>query len=197
MDLCLPLFRGDNPYHSHVSLSVTEKTSIASALNKSLSMAVTEEHINSKAQLFLGCVFVNDLRRTTSAFDRNAVRSGKSVNSCFIPLPHKTVVPNAVVVTIISFYRVSLGPSAPAGLKPCYELVLADVHSTLAPQPFRGASFGYCAFDNRHAARVFVESSAVGPPVGVVRSPRLGHPNYVQWIINTHWTNKLRHHLDN
>jgi hypothetical protein len=193
----LPVFVGRYPTHSRVALTLQDKYAIAHALSTSLGAVIDESHINPTAEVFTGRAFVNDMRRTTEAFDRNAVRSGGSVNSHFVPLPGRTVVPNAVVGTIVAFYRVSLAPSAPPGLNARYELVLADLHHTLAARCYRDSSFGYCTFDIRLPQRVFVESSGVGPPVGIVRSPRLGHPKWVYWIIHTHWTNKLRHHLDN
>jgi len=41
-----------------------------------------------------------------------------------------------------------------------------------------------------NGAPKFVLRGDVGAPVGCVRSPRLGDPPHVSWVIDTHWSDK-------
>ena len=88
----------------------------------------------------------------------------------------------------VDFYRISFTGAAYQELPT--EYVKAQLFTAAEP------AFGYTTIDASDYHCKFIPVDCVGAPVGIVRSPRIGTAANCRWVIETHWSDKVRYHLD-
>ena len=136
--------------------------------------------------------------------DRRARRVGGSCRSAFLlnytgsdrGSHQSKLLQGAAVARAIAFYRVQFSTkNTPRAI---------EIQRANLPTEFTRAQllaptdplFGYTTVDVRKSSPYFVPADCMGPPVGLVRNPRIGAPLYNHWVIETHWSDKHRFHLD-
>jgi hypothetical protein len=193
-------YRSNRAGHHKVTLDISERIAVAKAVSSTKvgrrrSQAqgqLSTEDVHPNAFRFSIRTMFSGFRRSPAGFDKPA--KGKvscsaaflfAGNALELALPRANQHSTPVVGEILDFGTVkfNLGAHEVAGLPTC----LARVR--IYDRPLLDSdfiTFGYKAFDNRRFYEVFLAPEFVGPPVGIVRSPRLHVPSYVFWVIETH-----------
>ena len=213
----LPKFRSTSRGHSRVQLSDMQRTLVARVVNftavgRRLPQAVLPHEVgetvsrcwlNCRHHLFASCllcaqaeqftcsVSVAGTRRSTYETTRISHSQGKwSDQSAYLiesdgymPAPLRGL----AVARVVHFLRVSF--VGHEGLPT--EFAFSRLYRPTVP------AFGYTTVNCSEYRTGFVPLSLIGPPVGLVRSPRVDAPPKSHWVIETHWSDKQRHHIDN
>jgi len=170
-----PKFRATSRGHSLLCLSQSDRSDVAALLG------LQPDQVQQRAERFDCKCFVGGVARTTGAMDAATVAAGKfGCSSVFAVAAGRAG--QEVIGKIKTFVRVFAAGDVTA------DLVVAAFFLPMVNPP---RSFGYQCVDNRTiSAPKFVLRGDVGAPVGCVRSPRLGDPPHVSWVIDTHWSDK-------
>jgi len=221
-----PAFRRTSRGHEQVRLTVFDQGALARAVNASpvavrLGINVPAEKISimvgsrtplitlnepaptrhsssfiycvTQAQRFTCEVDCAGFRRSTHAAAELGHKRGKlSRRDAFLVTSHgrddRDLLRSAAVGRCVDFYRISFTGAAYQGLPT--EYVKAQLFTAAEP------AFGYTTIDASDYHCKFISVDCVGAPVGIVRSPRVGTAASCRWVIETHWSDKVRHHLD-
>jgi hypothetical protein len=193
-------YRSNRAGHHKVTLDTSERIAVSKAVSSTAvgrrrSQAqgqLLTEDVHSTAYRFTLRTMFSGVRRSPAGLDKPD--EGKvSCSAAFLfdgnalelALPRANQHSTPVVGEILDFWSVKFNLRAHevASLPTC----LARVRIYDRPLLDRNfITFGYKAFDNRSFYEVFLAPEFVGPPVGIVRSPRLHVPSYVFWVIETH-----------
>jgi hypothetical protein len=196
----LPRFRAGRVGHATMHLGLDQRTRIAAAVAQSLGQRALllvpplgPGSIDPSAQQFNIRTSFGGHTRSTAALDRSARTRGESCSSCFLLPP---AVPfdwavnqhrRPVVGEIQHFLRIRfIGAHGRLGLPDSLALVNVFDCPITGLTPSGPPTFGYRAFDVRTFTQRFLLPAYLAQPVGVVPSPRLGAPNHLFWVIETH-----------